>query len=183
MPDVPERVYEQLLVLRWQSGDESAFAELVGRYQPRLRLYLRKMLGPPHPVDDVLQDVWFDAFRGLHKLEDAGALCGWLYSIAHARACRLIRRREPAHVNLDGREPADTADDEFGPEDAAAIHAALDRLTPEHREVLLLRFVEQMDYRQIAEVIGCGVGTVRSRIHYAKRALRAAIEENSYERK
>jgi RNA polymerase sigma-70 factor (ECF subfamily) len=183
MTDRADRMYEQLLVLRCQARDEHAFAELVERYAPRLRLYLRKMLGPRHAIEDVLQDVWFDVFRGLHKLLAPEALSAWLYSIAHARACRLLRRRAPVRLQPGSPEPFDEAEDDFGPEDAAAIHAALDLLTPEHREVLLLRFVEQMSYEQIAQVVACGVGTVRSRIHYAKRALRAALENNSYERK
>src|SRR2546422_298407 len=69
-----------------------------------------------------------------------------------------------------------TGDEAFSPEDAIAIHAALDRMTPEHREALILRFVEEMSYEQIAAVTGVSVGTVRSRLHYAKRALRHLLE-------
>ena len=56
----------------------------------------------------------------------------------------------------------------FSPEDAARIHAALDRLEPMHREVLVLRFLEELSYEEIGQVVDCPVGTVRSRIHYAK---------------
>jgi len=182
MIDPAQRMYEQLLVLRCQAGDESAFAEVVEQYHPRLRLYLRKMLGPGHSVEDVLQDVWLDAFRAIHKLLDPQALCGWLYTIARARAAGLMRNRPPPAALLQENDIAEEADDPFGPDDAAAIHAGLDALSPEHREVLLLRFVEQMSYGQIARVTGSGVGTVRSRLHYAKRALRAALEEHSHER-
>lgn len=183
MIDAAERMYEQVLVLRCQAGDESAFTEVVGKYDPRLRLYLRKILGPCHAIEDVLQDVWLDAFRGIGRLTDPEALCGWLYTIARGRAARLIRTRVPPASPLEDRVAAEETEEEFGPEDAAAIHAGLDALSLEHREVLLLRFVEQMNYGQIARVTGCGAGTVRSRLHYAKRALRAAIEEKSHERK
>ena len=71
-----------------------------------------------------------------------------------------------------GVEPA-----EFTPEDAARIHDALDGLALEHREVLMLRFLEGMTYEQIAAISGCGVGTVKSRLYYAKRALRRVLEE------
>ena len=59
------------------------------------------------------------------------------------------------------------------------IHAALDELAPEHREVLVLRYVEDMTYEEIARVVGCEVGTVRSRLHYAKRALRGVLERTN----
>jgi RNA polymerase sigma-70 factor, ECF subfamily len=61
-------------------------------------------------------------------------------------------------------------------DDAESVHAALDELAPEHRDVLVLRFLEDMTYEDIARVTGCPIGTVRSRIHYAKRALRCALE-------
>jgi RNA polymerase sigma-70 factor (ECF subfamily) len=71
----------------------------------------------------------------------------------------------------------ETADDPgFSAEDAQRIHVALDGLAPEHREVLVLRFVEDMSYDEIAEATECPLGTVRSRIYYAKRALRRAME-------
>jgi RNA polymerase sigma-70 factor (ECF subfamily) len=65
----------------------------------------------------------------------------------------------------------------FNAEDAAQVHAALDELAPEHREVLVLRFLEDMSYENIAQAIGCQIGTIRSRLHYAKRALRRALEK------
>ena len=70
-------------------------------------------------------------------------------------------------------------DGEFTSEDAEHIHAALDTLAPEHRDVLLLRFIEDMSYDEIARATGCALGTVRSRIRYAKRALRRALERTT----
>ena len=179
-----DRAYEHLLVLRCQTGDESAFAQLVEAYHPRLRLYVTKMLGRGPAAEDVLQEIWLEAFRGLPGLRDSGAVCGWLYRIAHSKACQVLRRREPPRATIDEADNvADDAagnDDDFSAEEAAAIHAALDGLSPDHREVLLLRFVEQMSYEQMAAVTGCGVGTVRSRLHYAKRSLRRALERNYY---
>src|SRR5437764_10634490 len=84
-----DRIYQSVLVLRCQAGDEAAFAELVGRYQPRLRAFLRPMLdGDAHRAQDVLQDVWLDVFRSVGKLRDVDAFTGWLYRIARDRAYR-----------------------------------------------------------------------------------------------
>src|SRR2546430_16872895 len=74
-----DRIYQRLLVLRCQTGDEAAFAEIVGLYHPRLRRFLRRMLDDDvHAADDALQDVWFDVFRGVGKLRDGGAFAPWL---------------------------------------------------------------------------------------------------------
>lgn len=184
-----DRLYERLLVLRCQAGDDAAaFEELVGCYGPRLRFYLRKMVGgDAHRAEDVLQDVWFDVFRGITRLNDPAALATWLYRIARDRAYRELRRRRVPHQPIETVEAEltptardDSPDDrEFTPEDAGRVHAALDRLAPEHREALVLRFVQQMSYEQIADVTGRPVGTVRSRLHYARRALRAALSDGS----
>jgi RNA polymerase sigma-70 factor (ECF subfamily) len=179
MTDDARRVYDRLLVVRCQVGDEAAFREVVEGYGPRLRYYVGKLLGTSADVEDVLQDVWCDVVRGIPRLADPGAFPAWLYRIARDRAFRrLRRRREPAQF-LDGVDVAGERDDDFSAEDAGRVHAALDELAPEHRDVLVLRFLEEMSYESIAEVVGCRVGTVRSRLHYAKRALRRALESEA----
>lgn len=179
MTDDARRVYDRLLVVRCQVGDAEAFREVVEAYGPRLRYYLRKTLGAPAEVEDVLQDVWFDVVRGLARLADPAAFPAWLYRVARDRAFRrLRRRREPAQF-ADEADVAEESADDFSAEDAERVHAALDALPPEHREVLVLRFLEEMPYESIAEVTGCRVGTVRSRLHYAKRALRRILESES----
>jgi RNA polymerase sigma-70 factor (ECF subfamily) len=171
------RVYLQVLVVRCQLGDRDAFAELVAACQPRLRAYLNRMLAEPHRVDDVSQDVWMDVFNDLPRLLNPAAFMPWLYRIAHNRCARAMRRREAVAGGDDCGIADEAADEkEFGPEDAAAVHAALGRLSPPHREVLLLKFLEDMSYHDIAAVTGVPVGTVRSRIHNAKVALRKIME-------
>jgi RNA polymerase sigma-70 factor (ECF subfamily) len=179
MSDLADRLLERVLVVRCQAGDALAFAELVERYAPRLRYYLRSLIGRSGEADDVLQEIWLDVFRALPRLADPAALPAWLYRVARDRAYRQLRRR-PAPQPLGDHEPAvgDRPEEAFTADDAARIHEALDRLEPEHREVLVLRFLEEMAYDDIARVVGCPLGTVRSRIHYAKRALRRALERS-----
>ena len=177
MTDAAERLHEQLLVLRCQAGDEDAFEELVARYHPRLRYYLRRILPRTDHADDVLQEVWLAVFRALPRLADPSALAAWLYRIARDKASVQWRGRPPERL-LDVSDLVEepSQDNEFRQEDAQEIHASLDQLTPEQREILVLRFLEDMTYEQIAKVTGCPVGTVRSRLYYAKSALRQAIE-------
>jgi RNA polymerase sigma-70 factor (ECF subfamily) len=184
MPESRETIDEPLLVLRCQAGDEAAFAQIVQRYHARVHYYLVKMLGSADRADDALQELWIDVIRSIGKLRDVSAWRSWLYRIARDRAFRTIRCAKSRPVGMDIASidvPDEEDDEEFSPEDVARVHRALDQLNPEHREVLLLRFVESMTYPQIASVVGCELGTVRSRIHYAKRSLRQLLERTSYE--
>jgi RNA polymerase sigma-70 factor (ECF subfamily) len=176
-----ERLYERVLVLRCQAGDAAAFEELFELYAPRLRYYIAKMLGGTPGTDDAVQDVWLEVLRQIGRLEAPGALSAWLYRIARDRVFRELRRlqREPQRLLDEEVAVANGQLDDFSAEDAAQVHKALDTLATEQREVLVLRFLEEMTYEEIARVIGCPIGTVRSRIHYAKSALRRALERKT----
>jgi RNA polymerase sigma-70 factor (ECF subfamily) len=179
-----DTIDEALLILRCQAGDEAAFTQIVRLYHPRVHYYLVKMLGSADRADDAAQELWIDVFRAIPKLRDAGAFASWLYRLARDRAYRTIRSAKPQATDLNCIDVADEEEDEeFSAEDAARVHGALDQLNAEHREVLLLRFVESMTYPQIAAVVRCELGTVRSRIHYAKRALRNILERNQHEQR
>jgi RNA polymerase sigma-70 factor (ECF subfamily) len=177
LTDTSESVYRSILVVRCQAGDAAAFEELVALHQTRLRFFLANMTGNSNSADDLAQEVWFDVYRAVGKLADPGAFRAWLYRIARHRALRELRKRRQPLLPLEGIDIAEGGcDDEFSPEDAARIHSALADLSQEHREVLLLRFFEDMSYEDIARVTGCQLGTIRSRMHYAKRALRLVME-------
>src|SRR5882724_6564409 len=108
MSEAADRLYERVLVLRCQAGDEAAFAELVQRYAPRLRYYIRKMFHDDHRAEDILQDVWFDAHRALPRLADPGALAAWLYRIARDHTFRHLRKRQLPLTALDDVEIEET---------------------------------------------------------------------------
>ena len=184
MPNNLQQAYELTLVVRSQIGDDAAFAELLQLYSPRLRFYVGKMLHERHEnTEDVLQEIWLGVFRALPRLNDAAAFRAWLFRIARDRVCREFRRariefhpiEEPQVENI----PADAESDEAV--DREAVRQQIELLSPEHREALVLRFIEDMSYDEIARVTGNTLGTVRSRIHYAKRALRRALKEKCYE--
>jgi RNA polymerase sigma-70 factor (ECF subfamily) len=180
MTDQAEQIYERLLVVRAQAGDEAALAELVERFSPRLRYFLRKLLPSTDSAEDVLQDVWLEVVRGLGRLADPQALVAWLYRIARDRAFGRLRKARRIELPLDEQQiidPASEDENDFSTEDAARIHAGLDELPHQQREVLVLRFLEEMSYEEIARVVGCQIGTVRSRIFYGKRALRQALQK------
>jgi RNA polymerase sigma-70 factor (ECF subfamily) len=177
MTDIAERIYRSVLVVRCQAGDRAAFEELVELYQPRLRHFLASMIGDAHAADDLLQEVWFDVYRGVARLADPRAFPAWLYQIVRHRALAELRKKRQPLSSLDGIDLAEAEEgDDFSAEDAERINLALGQLAPAHREVLMLRFFEGMAYEDIARVTGCQLGTVRSRIHHAKRVLRRVME-------
>jgi RNA polymerase sigma-70 factor, ECF subfamily len=175
--DAAAQLKERMLILRCQAGDEEALGELIGRYSPGLRLYLRKMTAATTTADDLLQETWFDVFRKINALKRPEAFTSWLYRIARDKAYSELRRRPAptAIVEANLAEVASGEDQDFTAEEAAHVREALDELPVEQREVLMLRFVEGMSYEQIADVISSPLGTVRSRLHYAKLALRAKL--------
>lgn len=180
MTDEAERLYERLLVLRCQTGDEDAYRELVGRFGPRLKYFLHRLIDTPGDADDLAQEVWLDVLRQLPRLAEAGAFTSWLYRIAHGKAMLYLRQigRFPTTTDEVG-EIAEPDVGSFSADDAASIHVALDDLEPVQREALVLRFLEGLTYEQISQIVECPVGTVRSRIHYAKAHLRRILERES----
>ena len=181
-----QHLYEQTLVVRTQLGDEAAFRELLALHGPRLLAFTRRMMsGSADLAEDLVQEIWVAIFRGLPTLLDVTKFRPWAFRIARDRIYREFRRRKPpidSMQEVDVEEIAEVGDPEPAVEPEELQHC-LAALSPEHREVLMLRFFEEMDYEEIARVTGSTLGTVRSRIHYAKRALRRAFEEKIYELK
>jgi len=179
--DSPADIYRRLLILRCQTGDEAALSELIALHSPGLRVFISKLLVNSSAVDDVLQDTWFDVFRKINRLQSPDSFVAWLYRIARDKVFRFLRRKisVPVDESVIGDLPADV--DEFFADEAEQVRLALDELSIEHREVLVLRFVEDMTYEQIAEVTGEPIGTVRSRLYYAKQALRNRLTSTQKE--
>ena len=169
------------IVHRCRDGERAAFEELFEMYQPRLKYYVRRLDSGGTNIDDILQDIWLTVFRKIHKLKDARAFAVWLYRIARnkvydgfRRKDRFVRLPEEDEFSVSGSdEPV------FDANDAERLHRALNELKPHHREMLTLCFIERMSYQSIAEVVGCNIGTVRSRIFYAKKSLRKEMERQN----
>ena len=118
---------------------------------------------------------WFDRTMGVWHY-----LAVWLYRIARNKVYDGFRRKE-RFVRLPEEEIPVSGSDEpvFDANDAEKLHMAMGKLKPYHREVLTLCFIEQMSYQSIADVVGCSIGTVRSRIFYAKQSLREEMERQN----
>lgn len=177
--DLSEKI--EMIVLRCQIGDRDAFEELFEQFQPRLHYYVRRLDETGANVDDILQDIWLIVLRKIRKLKDPKAFPTWLYRIARNEIYGRFRNKEPV-VQLKEEELSAVSnedDPEFAVHRAVDIHKALNNIQPHHREVLTLCFLEQMPYQAIAEIVGCSLGTVKSRVFYAKQSLRKELESEN----
>jgi RNA polymerase sigma-70 factor (ECF subfamily) len=177
------------LVSRFQSGERRAFDEIVMRYQARIYSLCLRWLGDPAAAEEQAQDVFVAAFRALGGFRNECSLSTWLFRIAvnHCRNQRLYRMRRAygRHETFDApREddegPARQLADEEAPAADRAVHvreagslvqAALAELDEEHRQILILRDVEDLAYEDIADILDLPRGTVKSRIHRARAEL------------
>ena len=172
------KLVEYVLITRCQLRDRRALAELIERYERPVRYFIRRLVDDADLADELFQDTWLTVIRKIHTLEDPNRFSVWLYRIARNRVYQEFRRKKLVLELDEEMEAADNLEEEaLSFEDAAKLHRCLGELKPLQKEVLMLRFIEQMSYDQIAEVLACKVGTVRSRIHHAKRALREKWEE------
>lgn len=168
-----------LLVLRCQAGDDRAFAQLMDAFGDRTLGYLRGLVGDD--ADDVHQEVWLSVYRGIRGLANPGAFHTWLFQTTRHRAVDFLRRRkrdrelleDVAGEVIDGSASMD--DDSVATADASLLDAALMAIPPPQREVVLLRYRDDLSYNEIALVVGCPVGTVRTRLHHAKRRLQELL--------
>jgi RNA polymerase sigma-70 factor (ECF subfamily) len=174
------------LVARAQQGDRQAFAELIRRYQDPVVHFCQRMVGPLQDAEDVAQEAFVRLHRHLPRLRPQAKFSTFLFGIARNLALNHLRDSKrhgrEGRRSLDGLALADNA--QAGPDRAAHLReieslvtACLEELSAEHREVLLLRDLQNMDYESIAKVIRCRVGTVKSRIARAREQLRLRMLE------
>jgi len=180
--DRTERTQDEWIALRCQSGEPSGFEALVAVMERPLLYYASKLAGDVEAGLDILQDVWVKAFRDIRRLNDPASLRPWLYRITHGLAIDRIRRnlsRERAE-EVHSAALRGSPEPSFTEEDSAAIHQALSEVGLKHREVLVLHFLEDFSLAEIAAIVGCSEGTVKSRVHYAKLAMKQILLRGGY---
>ena len=170
---------DRILVMRFQQGDQDAFAHLYRQHHRALLYFLAKSLGDMELARDAAQETWLKAYRKLSTLRTPSAFRCWLYAVGRREALMALRRRSAQREAPLPDEPWEGEEvemPEYRPEEAERLDRALDGLPHRHREVLVLRFLHEMSYAEIAAVVDCNLGTVRSRLHYAGKALRRLLE-------
>ena len=174
---------EQELIRRAQRGDGEAFRQLVEAYQTQVyRLALRMCGGDAALAEDAAQEAFLAAWRGLPRFRGDSRFSTWLYRLTTNAAIDWLRR-EKRHRGMDDVTELELPDDGPGPQDQAeqaeaqqAVRRALGQLSEEHRQVLLLRYMQELDYAEIAAALEISEGTVKSRISRAKMRLRELLD-------
>jgi RNA polymerase sigma-70 factor (ECF subfamily) len=181
-----DREVDQQLVLRAQRGDKRAYELLVMKYQRKLGRLLSRWVRDPAEVEDVTQEAFIKAYRALPSFRGESAFYTWLYRIAINTAKNYLvalGRRAPTstsfdHEEAEGFEDADQLRDVATPESelegkeiAAVVNRAMDALPEDLRTAITLREIEGLSYDEIADVMNCPIGTVRSRIFRAREAI------------
>ena len=181
---------DQKLVQRAQRGDLRAFDLLVLKYQGRISALVSRYISDPGEVEDVTQEAFIKAYRALERFRGDSAFYTWLYRIAaNAAKNHLVAkgRRPRSDASIEDAEAFDefaSSSDSGSPEAIAmgdelvgVVDAAMQALPEELRAALTLRELEGLSYDDIAEVLGCPVGTVRSRIFRAREAIDERVRE------
>jgi RNA polymerase sigma-70 factor (ECF subfamily) len=168
---------ESLHLRKAKDGDPVAFTALVRLYDPQLRAYAYRILGDHAAMDDALQNAYLSAFRAIRRFRGDASFKNWMYRIVHNACIDVIRRRR------DDVELFDSVAVASDPATAGSARldllAAFDRMTVEHRAVMILVDVEGLDYAEAADVLAVPVGTVRSRLNRARAAMRRELGEET----
>jgi RNA polymerase sigma-70 factor (ECF subfamily) len=185
-----DREVDQQLVLRAQRGDKRAFELLVMKYQRKLGRLLSRLVRDPAEVEDVTQEAFIKAYRALPSFRGDSAFYTWLYRIAINTGKNYLvalGRRAPTTTGVDledaeNFEDADALRDTSTPESelegkqvANVVNKAMEALPEDLRTAITLREIEGLSYEEIADVMSCPIGTVRSRIFRAREAIAAEL--------
>lgn len=174
---------EHLPVQQAKAGDAEAWNVLFKRYQLPIYVYVFELLHEEQASLDAVQETFIAAVRHITSLREDAKFGSWLFGIAHQKCIQRWRKQSSRpEIALDDAEPPET-DFHEGPddwlirrEDEEEFMNLLNQLPLPQRSALLLFFVEDFSLEQIAEITGAAVGTVKSRLHYGKRALRTLLE-------
>jgi RNA polymerase sigma-70 factor (ECF subfamily) len=175
----------ELLIVRCQIGERSAFVELVDSWNPRLLGFVRGMLSDRSASEDVTQEAWISIFRSLPRLEDATRFPPWAFTITRRAIADRLRgeyRRAPERLGetIDGC--SSEGEDQLGEiDDRLLIEEAMDALHPVDREVAWLVHIEDRPIAEVAEITQSPLGTVKSRLHRARKQMRTTLESKGYQ--
>jgi RNA polymerase sigma-70 factor (ECF subfamily) len=176
--------------VRLRGGDVESLTRLVQRYQHRLYRYLLRLVSQPSVAEDLFQQTWLRVMERIQFYDPKRSFEGWLFAVAHNLAIDHLRRRKPESLDEplpSGETQSDlTRSDSPGAldlvlskEKASCVAEAVSGLPVAFREVIALRFEEEMKLEEIATVLALPMGTVKTRLHRALKALRAILEKNA----
>ena len=183
--DLPQGVtvkasrHELELIHRSQAGDTVAFGELVTKYRTRIFNMICGMVGNETDAWDLAQEGFLKAWRSVDRFQGRSSFYTWLYRIMMNVTIDSLRRRcHQREVELNDAIPSRLSDPGVNCQRAEIreqVYGALAQLTPEHRAVIVLKEIEDLQYHEIAEILNLSIGTVMSRLFYGRKKLQAIL--------
>ena len=172
---------EAALVVRVAQGDGRAFETLYRAYFPRLARFIERTTRRPELVEEILNDTMFVVSTGAHKYDGSSKVSTWIFAIAWRKSLKALR---DVDVPVDADEGIELATDDAEPRHEVmraqlrrVLSEAVDALSPNHRAVIELTYFQEIGYREIAQIMGCPVETVKTRMFHARRRLKALLPE------
>ena len=186
---------EEQLIRRAQQGDNGAFEELLLLHQKKVYNLCLRMSANPDDALDLSQEAFLRAWRSLGQYQFEASFSTWLFRLTSNICIDFLRRKKrrqetsltESYDDSDEGAELSVPDAQPGPEQQAITNEtkielarAMEQLSPEHREILQLRVIEDLQYEQIADILGVRVGTVKSRLARARLALRKILKAGNY---
>lgn len=173
-----EAVFDELLVLKVQDGDAKAFGLIVNRWNKRLISFAYKIVHDVDVAKDVVQDTWVAAYKNMAKLNDAGKFSSWIFRLTHNKAIDVIRKQQLKTSEI----KTDMAEEEVEDDPWKTVEHQLKILPADQKLILTLFYLEQQSLKRIADILKLPIGTVKSRLFYARENLKRKYKEVKYEK-
>jgi RNA polymerase sigma-70 factor (ECF subfamily) len=176
---IPQQSEDLELIHRSQAGNTQAFGELVTKYRTKIFNMIYGIVGNKCDAWDLAQEGFLKAWRSIHRFQGRSSFYTWLYRITINVTIDSLRRRcRRSEVEIDDTIPSflpGPGDNYERAEIREQVYAALAQLTPEHRAVIVLKEIEDLQYREIAEILNVSIGTVMSRLFYGRKKLQSIL--------
>jgi RNA polymerase sigma-70 factor, ECF subfamily len=178
----PQQSDESLMAAVAANGDERAFSDLYSRYGTRLyRFFLRMLWGDKGRAEDMTQEIFLKIIERPHSFDVSRRFSTWIFAVATNLCKNEYRRKHPILVEDFQSEAWGDLSYDYKPEQidealyAQHLQAAIDQLDWPHRQCFVLRYQEELSLQEVSEVLGCPIGTVKSRSHYALKRVIATL--------
>ena len=176
---IPQQAEDLELIHRSQAGNTEAFDELVTKYRTKIFNMIYGIVGNECDAWDLAQEGFLKAWRSIHRFQGRSSFYTWLYRITTNVTIDSLRRKcRRSEVELDDAIPSflpSPGDNYERAEIREQVYAALAQLRPEHRAVIVLKEIEDLQYREIAEILNVSIGTVMSRLFYGRKKLQSIL--------
>lgn len=177
-----QAIYFELLILRCRRGQKDALEELVKSWEKPLFYYIHRLIEDEQEAWGILQETWIKVLQSIGKLREPNKLPVWLYSITRKTVISHLRKKYSEKVLFEGNDnlsKIENYDSDHTFENAEQVHYGLSKISLLHRDILTLFFLRDLSIEDIAQVLSIPIGTVKSRLYYAKLALKDVLEKEA----